>query len=210
MVTLDTTSTNSIAAVALTAALLGAVATAPPASSVTGTSFPTTARTSLAVVARPQSAFQFDDGIAVTGAYSEREIGSATAAAPPSAGLGTQTLLRLAEAIRSMADLPQDWDDAGATPLSPAVVDHALEWLNFFVRARAVPNRVYATSEGDVGFVWEADRGYADVVIGRTGVEYYARSSSGAQEIYVDQAVGFESLPHQIWSILATLSDAAV
>jgi hypothetical protein len=113
---------------------------------------------------------------------------------------------KLEHELSSYGNLSEDWDDRGAVSPSKLTLRLARNLMRWAADNGFMPLRSYTSPNGEIGLVWEAGEGYADLSLGEDAtVSFYIRNRAGSQELFSPHRVALGELPGEFWSLAATL-----
>jgi hypothetical protein len=118
--------------------------------------------------------------------------------------LPTQTD-RINDLLDQYAALKDGWLDGQSRAPGKSAVERARKLYQSARDNGYPPVRCYVSTDGEVGLVWEKDKGYGNVGFWEDGsLVYYVRSADGYKEVRNDIAMDEEELPAELIKVLRT------
>ena len=117
----------------------------------------------------------------------------------------TKDRLRSYFQLDLLKTLEDDWDDNGAMKPAVGAADYARNLIDIASLRGTLSTRLYPSTTGDLGLVWERGKGFADISVAETGLVSFYVSAGGSQEYFSDRPIPLSEIPPAAWDALAQI-----
>ncbi len=112
----------------------------------------------------------------------------------------------LEKQFESYFALGDNWDDQGAVIPVHRTLRMGRSLMRWAANNGFPCARTYLSPSGEIGLVWEKDKGYADLSLSDDGtLSFYVRDRSGLIERYSEDRVPLAEVPGDFWLLASTL-----